>query len=48
MRSEYDFSGAAVVGKYAKRYREGPNVVPHNPVAAELQRCFWVALDKPY
>jgi len=41
MRSKYDFSGG-VVGKYAKRYRESTNI------AAELKRCFWVSLDKPY
>jgi len=47
MRREYDFSGG-VVGKYAKRYREGKNVVLLDPVVAEPKRCFWVSLDKPY
>lgn len=35
MRREYDFSGAAVVGKYAKRYREGTNVVLLDPDVAD-------------
>jgi len=47
MRREYDFS-TGVVGKYAKRYNEGTNVVLLDPDVAELKRCFWVSLDKPY
>lgn len=47
MRREYDFS-TGVVGKYAKRYSEGTNVVLLDPDVAELKRCFWVSLDKPY
>jgi hypothetical protein len=34
MRREYDFSGATVVGKYAKRYREGTNVILLDPDVA--------------
>jgi hypothetical protein len=34
MRREYDFSGG-VVGKYAKRYREGSNVVLLDPDIAD-------------
>ena len=47
MRREYDFS-TGVVGKYANRYSEGTNVVLLDPDVAELKRCFWVSLDKPY
>ncbi len=47
MRREYDFNGG-VVGKYAKRYHEGKNVVLLDPDVAEPKRCFWVSLDKPY
>ena len=36
MRREYDFSGATVVGKYAKRYREGTNVVLLDPDVADV------------
>ena len=35
MRDEYDFSGG-VRGKYAKRYREGTNLVRLDPDVAKL------------